>query len=364
MSQLRRRRIKTVKQRYAESREEILSKIFCDEPPRDDEINIEEPYQRSTFTLREYVTLDYEHKRDIDRMKRTISHYAKDITRKRPLNIVMIAQPGSGKSHIIRCLAAAMGQLNVSAVTFNMANLVNIDDLIQPLDAVRNLKVADRIPILFLDEFDIQTRNYSLLLPLLWDGELHIGHRDLKLGKVVIVLAGSDLGIKKTIKKARSMQKESEREEPEGEEKKLVDLLSRINGGVFEIPELELVSKSRDRRVDKVCIGLSLLQQRFGGDLELAPWSLLHFIAVNKFRYEIRSIAHLIELIPAEAFSSNHLDPEMIDLPLDSLKDLEKSSLAYHLVAHDEPEEIIETWERVSTIERLVRFQSAPEEEL
>ena len=80
--------------------------------------------------------------------------------------------------------------VDAASVDYNMANLQSIEDLSQPLDAIRNLKVIDKLPILFLDEFDSDKRNYSLLLPLLWDGELHIGHSNLMLGKLVIILAG------------------------------------------------------------------------------------------------------------------------------------------------------------------------------
>jgi hypothetical protein len=51
-----------------------------------------------------------------------------------------------------------------------MASLHSIDDLTQPLDEIRNLKVVDRLPILFLDEFDSNPANFPMLLPLMWDG--------------------------------------------------------------------------------------------------------------------------------------------------------------------------------------------------
>ena len=77
------------------------------------------------------------------------------------------------------------------------------DDFTKPLDAVRNLKVNDKLPLLFLDEFDCDDRNYPILLPLLWDGELQVGQRDLKVGKVVIILGG--LTKKKTLKRPQKL---------------------------------------------------------------------------------------------------------------------------------------------------------------
>ena len=94
----------------------------------------------------------------------------------------------------------------VQAVTFNMATMQSADDMAQPIDELRNLKVNDRFPLLFLDEFDSDITRYASLLPLLWDGELHIGHRDLKLGKAVIVLAGSNPDLPKAMVESATMR--------------------------------------------------------------------------------------------------------------------------------------------------------------
>lgn len=272
----------------------------------------------------------------------------------------MLAEPGSGKSFFIKCLAQNMASTGASAVDYNMANMRSVDDLIQPLEAVRNLKVVDRLPILFLDEFDSSPDNFSRLLSLLWDGELHVGHRDLKLGKVVIIMAGSDPLINKVMKTTKSMQKESVGDEPDksdGKSTKLADLLSRINGGVFEIPELDAVTRYRNRQVDKVCITISLIQQRFSSKVQLIPWCLLKFVAHSKFRYGVRSIAHLVDLIPKEKDDTDRLVVQELKLPLSSDKKLENSSLAYHLIAEKGPESVVETWNAISSCITLVRFK-------
>jgi hypothetical protein len=358
------KKVLNLKDHYDKSRNDILTKIIVENNP-DSEINITNPFWRSTITLGEYVTLDFKHKMDINLMKQKIRNYASDKTRRRPLNFIMIAKPGSGKSHFIKCLAESMSGDHISAINFNMANKSNIDDLSQPLEAVRNLKVTDRTPILFLDEFDSSSSNYSVLLPLLWDGEFHLGHRELKLGKVIIILAGSNPTISEMIKKYKSLQNEIQIESINDEDKKIVDLLSRINGGLFEVPGLEVKTKDRDRRVDKVCIALSLLSHRFGPSLHLVPWNILHFIGNVRFQYGVRSIENLIDIIPLKAFDSDQHGflPNEFNLPLDSLKKLEESSLAYHLVAVDEPKDIIELWENISNNKTSVRFKDESEEE-
>jgi Viral (Superfamily 1) RNA helicase len=147
--------------------------------------------EASDELLKGYPTLDDQHRGEIEKLIKQSTAYLRDPTRKRPLNALMLAAPGAGKSHFIKQLAAKMSEDRVEAVTFNMATMQSADDMAQPIDVLRNLKVNDRFPLLFLDEFDSDPSRYASLRPLLWDGELQIGHRDLKLGKAVIVLAGS-----------------------------------------------------------------------------------------------------------------------------------------------------------------------------
>jgi hypothetical protein len=288
-----------------------------------------------------YATLDSSHVKSIHNLIATIKVYAEDTSQKRPLVFLMLASPGAGKSHFIRCIAGRLASLNVGAITYNMAGLQAGEDIIPPLDAARNLKVEDQIPLLFLDEFDSAPSNVPMLLPLLWDGEVTIGQRDLKLGKVIIVLAGSDPSLPLTMEEARSMRVEAQA--PTSQTPKLVDLLSRINGGVFSIPPFFNAGQGIDRRADKVCVISHLLRQRFGRSLRDAPLSLLRFVARTEFRYGVRSIAHLVSMIPYRA-DVKSLKSEDLGLPLSSAVDLKNSSLAYHVLHQDQAYGVEKIW--------------------
>lgn len=341
-----------IKSLYEDANKIIIKSIINTDSPSKD-IDISNAYDRSTFTLGNYTTLDYHHKNDIKTLIQTILDYSYDSSKKRPLNIIMQAEPGSGKSHFIKCLAEKLSNKDVSAVTFNMASLQNIDDFIQPLEAVRNLKVIDQLPILFLDEFDSRDSNYPLLLPLLWDGEMHVGQRDLKLGKVIIILAGSGSQIENAVKSAKGMVKDFAKERT-----KIIDLLSRINGGEFIIPDLDFKDENRDRRVDKICIAISLLISRFGKKLTSVPWALLKFIALSKFRYGVRSLTHFIDLIPAVDGKNEEFHLKDLKLPLKSVSEIKNSSLAYHLIAEDGPASIVNLWKDLSSHPELVKIHS------
>jgi hypothetical protein len=295
----------------------------------------------SVTALSGYATLDKDHIENIQRLISSIDAYSNDLSQKRPLNFLMLASPGAGKSHFIKRVADQLQGRKVSAITFNMTALQTNEDLIPALDAARNLKVEDKLPLLFLDEFDSKLSNIPLLLPLLWDGELNLGQRDLKLGRVIIVLAGSDPSLPSVMDHARSMRNDIAIQD--GNTPKIVDLLSRINGSVVEIPPFYDPTRSVDRRADKACVAIQLLRQRFGETLRTVPRALLRFIVETEFRYGVRSIAHLIDLIPykKEVF---HLKLSDLKLPLQNTKTLKNSSLAYHLVHSEQVHGIVEGW--------------------
>jgi hypothetical protein len=347
--------LEKLKDQFASARHLIGKEIISNTSP-DAEIDLTSPVELSSRLLGDYVNLDWQHRLDIVALMNRIRGYAYDKSKRRPLNIIMQAEPGSGKSHFIKCLAKSSRLAgDVGAVTFNMAGMQAVEDLIQPLDAVRNLKVLDKTPILFLDEFDSDPSKYALLLPLLWDGEIHVGHRDLKTGKVVIILAASGASIEEAMKNAKSMQKAVP-----GDGTKLVDLLSRINGGEFSIPELDAVSEERDRRTDKVCVAISLLKQRYGDRLETVPWCLLNFLAHTKFRYGVRSITHVIDLLPPIDDENKAIKVEK--LPLQSVERLKASSLAYHIMSEDGPAAVVGRWKHFVGQTAAVRIAEKQEE--
>lgn len=349
-----------LRDRLRKAREEVTEKIINRTDSKKD-IDLVWPFAVSSQLLGDYVTLDWPHYEAIRRVRRGIIEYAEDRSRWRPLNIMMQARPGSGKSFLVKSLAASIKSHNAVAIDYNLACLQNIEDLIQPLDSVRNIKMQDKLPILFLDEFDSDPSRYPLLLPLMWDGELNIAHRNLKLGKLVIILAGSNDDIAKTTADAKAMQTSMA---PEGG--KLIDLVSRINGGELDIPPLELVDTDRDRRVDKVCLTISLLRSRFGTELELIPVCLLRFIATSNFRYGVRSLANFIDHIkPFPGGENRHIKllENQLNFPLNSVSSLRNSNLAFHIFSEDGAAAIVSHWEKMFSDKGNVRVRKEAKED-
>lgn len=341
-----------VHQQFRESHTHI-KKTIVDAPPPTNEINIVADMTVSRIALGEYVTLDWDHYEAIKNLIQKVQDYTKDPTRRRPFNIVMHAEPGSGKSHFIRSFAKRLKQDRVKPVEFNMSSVRRVEDFIQPLEEVRNLKVVDEIPLLFLDEFDSDRSNYSLLLPLLWEGEFSVGQGLLRMGKVLIIMAGSNKEIDEVMRRLKGMRPGND------EAGKLPDLLSRINGGELKIPDLDEVTPDRDRRVDKVCLTIALLTRRFPL-LRSVPWAFLRFVADTRFRYSVRSISNLIDLIPAIDKEKTTLEMPDLQLPLDVVDQLKASSLATHLIAEDGPAAVIERWNKLKSINVAVIFRPPP----
>jgi hypothetical protein len=356
----RRSRDEIIQDRLKSARSVVIEEII-NRTESESEIDLVRPFAVSSQLLGDYVTLDWPHYQAVRSIRWTISKYAEDRSRRRPLNIMMHAEPGSGKSHLVKSLAASITSHDAVAIDYNMSGLQSIEDLLQPLDSVRNVKVQDKLPILFLDEFDSDPSRFPLLLPLLWDGELNIAHRNLKLGKLVIILAGSSNAINTAITSAKGMQASATIADG-----KLIDLVSRINGGELEIPLLDLVEPERDRRADKVCLTISLLRSRFGAELELIPVSLLRFVATTKFRYGVRSLAHFIDLIQpfaSDAENTTQLLPVQLHFPLNNITSLRNSSLAYHVFSEDGAAAIVDHWKSVSSDKANVRIREKAEDD-
>ncbi|GEM_PF-956888 len=333
--------------------------------------------QKSDQSLPGYATLDFSYIRDIGRVVRSIERYAKDASVTRPLNLALIAGPGEGKSYFVECVSRKL-KVAVEAILFNMASMRDADDLASALDSARNVTVSGRVPLLFLDEFDSDSRNYSLLLPLLWDGEMALGARRLTLGRAVIVLSGSNTDLPSALDDAADMDEQGT--VGQASETKLVDLISRVNGGVIRIPRLA----GEHRQTDKVCIAVALLRRRFstgspagqerpaGGEdpgftgepgedaargkdpgLLRAPASFLRFVYNARFRYSVRSLDHLIGVVTRisaqddrGAIENGILRPEVLNRVLGDGDEYKNSGLIYHLMNDQGIAGVQELWKQ------------------
>jgi len=227
-----------------------------------------------------------------------------------------------------------------------MTNFQSVNDLLYPLEAVRNLKVKDKLPILFLDEIDSNNSHFASLLPLLWDGEMFVGGRNINIGKVVIIMAISD-----------------EKKIQDKNINKLDDFLSRINGGFIRLPPLDPTDEHDGRFADKVCIALSLLERRYGENIKYAPWNIISFIGKTEFKYGVRSIAYIIDQFSdMDKYGKLNNPPSFLNFLSDKQK-LKETGFRYHIDGR-KIGAIRKMWDSVKEINISVDFKPSLDEEV
>jgi len=311
---------------YARARRLIAEKLADPLNMPDSDVNLTEAYCLSAETLEGYSTLDWQMRQTIRRLGTSIRAYWNAPQRKRPLCIFLLAGPGSGKSYLVERLSKSLKNPNTAFEEYNLTAMHSPQDLEGVLQKIRDLKVSDENPVLFLDEIDSKPSNYAMLLPLMWDGALQISDRLVQIGKCVIVLAASSGDLESVVAEVQDPEKLDIHQYG-----KIPDFISRIGGGVHQIPDLELQSAGRDRRADKVCMAISLLQKRFGDDLVSFPWPLLAFVARARFRFGARSISRFMESFELHGEVKTDVTAAQLQLPLGSSQDLADSSFSSHL---------------------------------
>ena len=71
---------------------------------------------------------------------------------------------------------------------------------------------------------------------------------------------------------------------------------------------------------------------------------------------------HLLDFIPGNLDIEERLKLDDLDLPLEEINDLKKSSLSYHLITEEEPEDIVSIWNEITKCQTLIRFEEENEE--
>jgi hypothetical protein len=255
---------------------------------RADKINMLMPVLRAAhLALPGFATIDTSLVENILNVKEVLLKYKEDESLKRPCNILMLAPPGSGKSHFVNCLVK---EVALPAVMADLSAGRPYDVITFTLNEARNFKSQDEIPLIFFDEVDSDSSVLPSLLPLLWEGRFSATGQILNVGKCVIICAASTrelLHYQRTKNLSNS-----------NSHSKLSDFLSRFNGGTFEIDTI-----NEKRRLDRLAIAAALIQKRFKTVCAVSV-GLLQFLTMLSVRYEVRSLEFLISLIPIDALKT------------------------------------------------------------
>jgi len=142
-----------------------------------------------------FVTFNAGFRAELQGLKAAVDEYAQKLRPPRPLNILLAAPSGTGKSFLVKQLALAMDG-RATFAEFYVSSFRSRDDLTSVFHLVQSTSHEGHLPIVFLDEVDCQVEERPLFTELLapmWDGCFFKGSERRTLGPAIFFFAGSDL---------------------------------------------------------------------------------------------------------------------------------------------------------------------------
>ena len=177
--------------------------------------------------INNFISIGKSEIESISAVKNLIYNYLYNKNQIKPLNITVFGQPGSGKSYCVKEIANSISNNSIPFLEYNLSQYddSSLSYLIKIFHDIQNYTILNKIPIIFIDEFD--TNNYQwlkyFLMPM-QDGVFIENGVKRPLGKCIFVFAGGvnhnkddfDKVIKEDTNKAR--------------DNKIPDFKSRIKG--------------------------------------------------------------------------------------------------------------------------------------
>jgi len=160
------------------------------------------------FGVGDYVSLDAVLREEIQNVCTDIRAYVNLRGARRPLNICVLAPPGSGKSFVVKSIrtavAAATGKSNVYYPFYeiNLTALYEREDIYSYLANVVNRHHEDYIPFVLFDEIDAPSSGdaffKNMLMPM-WDGAVVSDSKSCELKACVFFFAGTPDGLNRVV---------------------------------------------------------------------------------------------------------------------------------------------------------------------
>jgi len=252
-----------------------------------------------------------------------LSAYLSRPMQKRPFNILLRADPGSGKSYFVECLARRVRGLAAGRgpnddlhplLTVNFSAITSVvafeEQLLDVYNDIRDERAAGRIPLVMLDEFDtLVSREHTSvqgsgmgeilakMLGPLWDGVFYNERKVRRLGGFVLIMVVSDSTFLERLDVGKGR-----------------DFETRLDIR-FELPH---PTDPDEIYESNVRVALSMLAKHFGADVDYVELAVLHALGRADFPRRNRGIDQLFLLSkrpPDRVFRLEHLAPESLRNP-------------------------------------------------
>jgi len=199
---------------------------------------------RGEGTLSGYICVGGRKRDAVNHFASSVGSYLEDNAPTHPLNCLLIASPGWGKSYLAECLAK---HFDMDYLPFSIAQMASTNDLMNCFATIASVQNrSKRKTAIFIDEVNAEIEGNSIMGQLLhptWDGVFLINGKSFKIKPSVWIFASTDPIVRKNPKDSDFVSKNK------GE-----DFISRLNGPILDLDNLgagynlaEIIKKVRGR---------------------------------------------------------------------------------------------------------------------
>ena len=316
-----------------------MDKLFSEGRVVKDKSTHSEIDLKASPSIGNFITFNEDFLADLTNLKDSLVNYVKRVKVKRPFNILLIAPPGSGKSFLVKQLAAEMPEEeNVIFEEYQVGTFYSTENLYDILRRIQSLNLEDKVPMVFLDEIDTQSDSqyiYQYLLAPMYDGKFYKGGIYSNLGKAILVFAISKTAdIYATENLSHDIEYRTWFEQVENnienikettDIQKYGDFLDRIDRNIF-FPNSELNFIRSSRNTEAIYISIKLIEKHFD-TTTIIEFNALSTIAtmllVNETRRKAEQAVFLSETPGATVFRYSYL-PQRIRDQFDQLVDMDE----------------------------------------
>jgi ATPase family associated with various cellular activities (AAA) len=283
---------------------------------------------------------------EIEDLKEKMINYSNKSHAVRPLNISVVANPGSGKSYLIKQITKSIvTSPETENIKLNASSITSLKDLIQVFLSVGEfITHGSKFPILFIDEVDSKIQGdyvYEKLLGLMADGEFYDDGKPKEIKRFILFTASSgswdpiedfeqitepNLIDYPTWKELKEKRIKKYLEKADG---KLKDFMDRVDYWLI-VPPLSIAFRDTTDYFNNLKAVLFTMIKKHFPSIKQVEYSITHILASllqsNVSVRQIEQILFMANINNEEIFSYSSL-PQSTQNKFDSAKEICENDL-------------------------------------